>query len=278
MRRFIQRLFNNPRGKDATRINFFVIGVQKGGTTALYRYLSQHPEIQMSSPRKEVHYFDNEDIDWKTTDHNELHKFFDMSAKEVIRGEATPIYIYWPWALPRLYKYNPHSKLILCLRHPTYRAYSGYRFQLAKNHETLSFEEAISTIGRQRVKNSPFGVHRIYSYVERGFYAEQISRLLNLFPRKNILFLRTDMLWTNTSIVLALVERFLGINNIVSKSAQKKYIVPGQSAEIGPISSIARTKLNNIFNSDIMQTSKLTQIDLSDWCNSGYCEPMQPDK
>ena len=197
------------------KVDFFVIGVQKGGTTALYHYLSKHPEIQMSI-QKEVHYFDNENIDWETTNHSELHNFFDWSGGGVIRGEITPIYSYWPCALSRLHKYNSNSKLILCLRHPTYRAYSAYRMEVGRNNETLSFEDAISDIGRQRVKYAPFGVHRVYSYVERGFYAKQIQRLLNLFPRQNILFIRTDMLWLHTSDILVSIEKFLGIGNIVS--------------------------------------------------------------
>ena len=41
-------------------LDFMIVGVQKGGTNALYRFLREHPEIGMSS-RKEVHLFDAPD-------------------------------------------------------------------------------------------------------------------------------------------------------------------------------------------------------------------------
>ena len=259
------------------RIDFFGIGVQKGGTTVLYHYLSQHPGIQMAS-KKEIHHFDNEDIDWQVTNHDELHNFFDWSVDNVIRGEITPSYIYWPFALQRLYKYNPYSKLILLLRHPTYRAYSQWRMNMAKNKETLTFEKCISTIGRQRVKQAHFGAHRVYSYIERCFYAKQIHHLLNIFPRENILFIRTDALYINHTITLTAVENFLDIDNVVSKSAKQKYTSSSLKFDFDNIPHSMRKKLNNIFYSDILETSKLTQLDLSDWCQPDYCEPMERDR
>ena len=101
----------------------------------------------------------------------------------------------------------------LLLRQPSYRAYSHWRMEVGRKQEQHSFEQTISEFwGRSRVRRSPFGVHRIFSYVKRGFYAGQIRRLFKYFPRENILFLRADALWKNTSTVLAKVEAFLSID------------------------------------------------------------------
>ncbi len=42
-----------------TMPNFFIVGAQKAGTTSLYHYLNQHPQIYMS-PIKEPFFFDHE--------------------------------------------------------------------------------------------------------------------------------------------------------------------------------------------------------------------------
>lgn len=98
------------------RLDFFVVGVQKAGTTALHEMLSRRPDIQMASG-KEVHFFDDETINWNEPDCDRLHSRFSWKPARV-RGEATPITIYWPNALERLHAYNPNAKIIVALRHP----------------------------------------------------------------------------------------------------------------------------------------------------------------
>lgn len=163
-------------------IDFFIAGVQKAGTTALAHYLSQHPGIDFCRV-KESHHFDNERLDWSQPDRTGLHRHFDWSLSQRLRGDATPIYTYWPNALDRIRAYNPRAKLIIILRHPSFRAYSHWRMEMARHRETLPFEIAISKSGRQRVAEAPGGVHRTHSYVERGFYAEQVVGVLSRFPR-----------------------------------------------------------------------------------------------
>lgn len=142
------------------RVEFFVAGVQKGGTTALDAMLRQHPEIAMAR-EKEVHFFDDESIDWSAPDYGRLHAAYDAGERR-LRGEATPIYTYWPNALERLRAYNPAAKIIVGLRHPAFRALSHWRMETARGVEAFSFSEAIRT-GRGRVAAAPNGVHREFS-------------------------------------------------------------------------------------------------------------------
>src|SRR6476661_6425498 len=151
--------------------DFFIIGVQKGGTTALDRFLRKHSQVQMAKV-KELHFFDDDSLNWERPDYTRLHEAFDWEAPNpVMRGEATPIYSYWPNSIQRLRNYNRNAKLILSLRHPSFRAYSHWRMEVSRGAENLSFSAAIKPAGRQRVSQSTNGVHRVYSYVERGFYA-----------------------------------------------------------------------------------------------------------
>jgi len=253
-------------------IDFFIAGVQKGGTTALDSFLRQSSSVQMADV-KEVHFFDNENLDWSDPAYLSFHEHFDWSQTSgVIRGEATPVYIYWPKAMERIRRYNPHSKLVICLRHPSYRAHSHWRMETKRSAETLSFDDAISEEGRRRVSNAEGGVHRVYSYVERGFYAQQIRRLHELFPPEQLLFLRTEDLWMRTESTLSRVYRFLNLAASVSVSAA--YIAPTCTDEIGTISKTALLKLNCIFETDISETSCLTGLFLADWMEPDYREPM----
>ena len=260
----------------AGQVDFFIAGVQKGGTTALDQRLRGHPQIRMAR-RKEVHHFDDETVDWTAPDHGRLAEQYDWSLPGVIRGEATPIYIYWPQALHRLRDYAPAAKIILCLRHPTFRAFSQWRMETRRGWESLSFEQAIAPEGRRRVAQAPGGVHRVHSYVERGLYAGQVRTLLSLFPRRQVLFLRMEDLWAEPSACLASVERFLGVGPAVSLDPGRDYVeaVPGAAAPQPPLSERTRAMLDDLYRDDIRETAALTGLDLSDWTLPGYAEPVE---
>ena len=191
------------------RVGFIVIGVQKAGTTALYDYLADEPAIGLSDV-KEVHYFDDETQDWSAPDHAGYHAHFRPDGP-ALRGEATPIYIYWPGALERICAYNPAIRLVLMLRDPVERAWSHWRMETSRGVEREPFGWCIRR-GRQRLfASEPWGHHREFSYVERGFYAAQIDHLFRLFPREQVLVLRAEDLRADPTPVLHRVRSFLGV-------------------------------------------------------------------
>ena len=256
-------------------VDFFIVGAQKAGTTALDQFLRRQAGVQM--PRiKEVHHFDDEvRVDWSAPDHQRLHGFFDWSKMNVIRGEATPIYIFWPHALERIRSYNQQAKLIIGLRHPAFRAYSQWRMQFIQGKETLSFSDVISPSGRGRMQDGSWLSLRLYSYVERGFYARQISRALDLFPRKQIHFYRTDALWKDANNTLGEIAAFLTIE--LDQNIQTQYITPYKPKDIEALDAIQRDYLTGLYREDMLETEKLTGMDLSDWIHPDYEEPMTAD-
>lgn len=166
-----------------------VAGVQKSATSALHHYLRQHPHLQLPE-KKELHFFDNEALNWKSPPYEKYHEAFDITSSGRLKGECTPIYTYWLPSLPRTHSYYSGIKLIICLRDPVARAYSHWRMEVVRNRESLGFSQAIRE-GRTRVSAvaKPKGQHRVFSYVERGFYASQMERVLEYFPRDQILIL-----------------------------------------------------------------------------------------
>ena len=101
-------------------VEFLIAGVQKGGTTALFSFLSRHPKLFLP-PCKEVHYFDDESVDWQSPDYSRLDAYFRDRSSGQIAGEATPIYTYWQPSAERIQRYNPAMRLIVLLRDPSGR-------------------------------------------------------------------------------------------------------------------------------------------------------------
>lgn len=251
------------------RVDFFIAGVQKGGTTALDAMLRDHPQIQMARV-KEVHFFDNDSLDWSSPNLDYLHNRFDWTVENVVRGEATPVYIYWRGALCRLKAYNPEARVLVALRHPSFRAFSHWAMSVARGKEPLSFIEAITT-GRARVREATSGQHRIFSYVERGYYERQITELKSLFPGSQLHFLRTDLLWVNPPGEIGRIERFLALDAVL-KPAQS-YVVPLHSARGHTMSAQARALLDELYRPTIDALGALTGLDFDDWKLPDYSEP-----
>jgi hypothetical protein len=192
------------------RLAFLVAGVQKAGTSALHDYLSDVPGFQLP-PSKELHFFDDErTVDWASPDYRGLHESF--VADDRLRGEATPITLYWPRALERVAAYNPAMRLVLLFRDPVGRAFSHWQMEWARGAERLPFAQAIRD-GRARMAGSaPVpGFDRVASYVERGFYGRQLARAIRLFGNERILCLEQDALARDPDAVVAQVCRFLGV-------------------------------------------------------------------
>ena len=187
-----------------------VIGAQKAGTTALFDYLSDDPRFNLSR-EKETHFFDDESQDWSAPDYAAYHAWFDME-RPGLKGEATPIYVFWPGSLERLRAYNPDARLILMLRDPVQRAFSNWQMEYARGTETLPFSEAIRE-GRRRLAGLPPADpdRRVFTYVERGFYGAQAQRLLSLFPRGQLLIERAEDLRADPNAVVGRVCAFLGL-------------------------------------------------------------------
>jgi hypothetical protein len=258
-------------------IQFFICGVQKGGTTALSRFLGQHPDIAMPAC-KELHFFDDESIDWATPDYGRLDSPFQGLSPLRQRGDATPIYCYWPQAMERLRAYNPNAKLIILLRHPVLRAWSHWRMEVTRGCDSMPFSEAIRASGRERVRVARGGVHRVFSYVERGFYAPQIERILGLFPRQQLLVMRTDTLWSEFDASMKHIQAFLEVPCI--QSLERQYVVPLPSGPPTPLANEDAEYLNSLYAEDILQTQRLTGLDLGDWLKAPelFQEPMGPHR
>lgn len=207
--------------------SFIIIGAQRCGTTSLYDYLSNHPQI-IPSPVKELFYFD----DYYTRPINWYKSFFptekqkeklerDLVAR-VITGEASPSYFFHPYAARRIKETLPQVKLILVLRDPIERAYSHYNHIRRLNREPLSFEEAIEkeqeriTPDIEKLNKDEFykaDHRRDYSYLTRGYYAKQLTEWYKYFPKEQLLVVQSEEFYKDTPRVYNEIVEYLGLNS-----------------------------------------------------------------
>lgn len=189
--------------------NFLVIGAAKAGTSSLYHYLKQHPQIYMSS-EKEPRFFalEGEKLEFggpaqginqgSVTSLEAYCQLFEGVTDQIAIGEASTLYLSSPKAPQRIKHYLPNAKLIAVLRDPAERAFSSYMHLVRDGYETLSFVEALEKeASRLQEKWQP-----LWYYKQRGFYYEQLKRYFELFKPEQIkVYLYEDLAADSTAVV-----------------------------------------------------------------------------
>lgn len=241
------------------KINFLIIGAQKAGTTALDSYLRQHPDITLSI-KKEVHFFDNEAFFQKEIDYKEYHKNFPKNITTPIIGEATPIYMYWNQSVKRIWEYNSKIKLIILLRNPIERAYSHWNMEYSKGKETLPFFEAIQKES-ERCKIASPHKHRVYSYIDRGYYTKQLKEVQKYFPQNQIFILKQEELIQNYQKALDKITLFLDISKFNFSELHNVHTGGYKDS----MNNESYQYLHNIFIEEIKSLEKMLNWDCRSW-------------
>jgi hypothetical protein len=217
--------------------NFIIIGAQKAGTTALYRYLEEHPDIYMS-PDKEPRFFANAEdrngvFPYKTQQDYET--LFSGVAGQRAIGEASTLYLHSETAPARIKALIPDVRLIALLRNPVERAYSAYNFRVREGHETRgSFRQVLDDELRHVEAHDGQSI-----YLARGMYATQLARYFALFDRSQIRLYTYERFTGNPGEVLADICDFIGVGRDGSVDTTRKYNV----SEI-PRNRVARLFVN----------------------------------
>lgn len=251
------------------RVGLFLVGAQKSGTSSLHACLKRHPDL--AAPlRKEPHYFDDEHRDWadpagEAVDHRAYHALFGLRADYRLRYDATPIYGFWPKSLARIKAYNPAARLIFLLRDPFERALSHWCMEWARGEEALPFADAIRH-GRGRLPQDRLDdpAWRTYSYVERGYYGRQAVRALALFPRRQLLFLRSDEFARDQRGTLARIADFLEIAPFPDMEPQRENM--RREAPYPALAALAdQAMIRAELAVDTALLGRMTGLDVADW-------------
>jgi hypothetical protein len=196
------------------RVNFLIAGTQKGGTSALDLYLREHPQICMADG-KEVHFFDRDRYfpEGASPDYSFYHHSFSPRAPDLVVGEATPVYMYWRDAPRRIRQYNPDMKLVFILRNPMFRAFSHWNMQRQKMRDLLPFWLAIRTES-ERCRDALPRQSKVFSYIDRGLYFQQLQRYWAHFVKAQTLVLRCEELKASPKDAVNKVCALLGVSPV----------------------------------------------------------------
>ena len=211
--------------------NLFIVGAAKSGTTSLHNYLNQHPDIFMCNP-KEPHYLINKEIGVDritvgVTEKSEYENLFSEGQDKKYRGESSVMYLMYPEiVIPKIKKnYLENTKIIIMLRNPVERAYSGFhhvrRYNVKENIQ--DFTEAWN-LSEERYFNQR-DMTPASRYQELGLYYNQVQSYLNEF-KDNLHIIIYDDYKSDFKSEMNKVFDFLDLENIEIDS-DKRYMVGG---------------------------------------------------
>ena len=234
----------------ATKLpNFFIAGTGKAGTTSLYDYLRQHPQIYMS-PVKEPGYFAAEiraenlsapvqrhvrrqsrelpkvlhdgrpvkPLGWLAGDWEDYLRLFQNANGARAIGEASAAYLWSETAARNIHAAIPGARIIVILRDPAERAFSQYLHQVSVGLTRSTFREHLQECARGGHKE----FSHLYPFLEVGLYYRQVKRFLDAFPREQIRIYRYEDAWRKPARMLADVFTFLGVDSGFSVDTSKR--------------------------------------------------------
>ena len=200
------------------KIDIFIAGFQKAGTTSLLRYLSENPRV-LSHPQVEMSYFYN-DAEFSKGYNNIYNNYFSFNHKNgdyLLLAKnanlATKVE-----GIKRLYSHNPETKIILILREPVERAYSAYLMNVRNSGQKMTFEEMIDYALKN--KSHWFYYHMILGF---GVYAKHIKSIYSIFPKKNVYLLLSKELKDNPDKQILNISTWLGIEAWLDYNKVKIY-------------------------------------------------------
>lgn len=225
--------------------DFFIVGAPKCGTTSMYNYLRQHPQIFMPEV-KEPHYFAG-DLTYirperRIADWSKYLSLFENATSDQRVGEASTGYMNSKIAAKQIYEFNPEAQIIIMLRNPIEMMRSLHSHRLYHGIENITdFGKALEAEQyRKRGERMP----RIPSLVEGCYYREiadfvpQVNRYLDLFPREQILFIIYENFKENWEEEYRRVLEFLGVDSTFTPLP--KVYKPNRFVRVGWLNRIVR--------------------------------------
>jgi hypothetical protein len=267
-------------------VDFFLIGAVKAGTTSMYRYLGQHPAIEMSRANW-TRFFHVDgggpDFDVLSAKHGpalrreSMGRFrlmchagvsrsfdsyldqWDRSQEGMIRGEVAPTYMYDPYACERIRFRFPEARILIILREPVQRAISHFVMDLANNW--VPEKDLLAALKREpwRVDEFWWGLRH---YLRHGLYSRYLPRILEVFGRDRCRVLLYDDLVSSPDSFMDEVTDFLGVERIAFDLTRRHNQAPISKPALD---ASALASLHRFFRADVLRTQDIIGRDLGRW-------------
>ncbi len=251
--------------------NFFIVGGPKAGTTSLYHYLDQHPDIYMSPMKEPSHFcyemrpenFEASYRKWAIEAEEDVRRYlhgpmdhkrsggmvrewsdylrlFAAATTQRAVGEASVSYLWSKTAAAAIASRIPHGRVIMVLRSPADRAFSQYLHYLNDGYVTQSFREHVRA--SLRLSGEGLGIHE--PFLEMGFYADQVQRYLDHFPREQIGIWLYEVAKARPREFMQDVLKFLEVDSTFTPDTSKRYHEPRIPWMIKPNRILRRARMS----------------------------------
>ncbi|MGH7553532.1 MAG: sulfotransferase [Longimicrobiales bacterium] len=215
--------------------NFLIIGAVRSGTSSLYQYVRQHPEVFVSKVKEPTFFrFVDADLpsgvpgaDWlqenAVTTRREYEALFTTAAGARAIGEGSATYLSDPEVPARIQATIPGVRLVAILRDPAERAYANYRgLRRDGIDRTPTFEDALRDEERGKRDSWPLA-----GLVRVGFYHKWLSGYYALFPREQVRVYLFEDLVSNASALMRDLFAFLDVDPRFVPDVSRRYGATG---------------------------------------------------
>ena len=236
--------------------DFIGVGAQKAGTTWWYSLIEAHPRVTPRT-RKELHFFaDFWHREFRDGDISRYHSYFPRP-EGTLSGEWTPRYMSDFWTSTLLERAAPAAKILVLLRDPVARYVSGL---------TVGLGDGLP----------PFHPDVAQDALARGFYHEQLVRLLECFAREQVLVLQYEICRRNVLAELTRTYRFLGVDDSFVPEGAHERVNPTEDKVDVPRETSERVAA--LYRNDVARLAEaFPEIDVTLWPPFADLAPVAKD-
>lgn len=213
--------------------NFLLVGAVKSGSTSLYFWLKQHPEIFMSPVKEPCYFLPNHSYYLRLKQHPEIFYFlpgrgydnwgdyvnlFSNAVDKKAIGEASVDYLYCPESPQRILDELGRVRILISLRNPVDRAYSLYLMMVREGYELMDTFENALTVEELRFNSKEFQEKCTfyfpdYLYFRSGLYYQQVKRYIDTFGKDRVMIILFDDMVSNPIHTYKHICRFLQVDD-----------------------------------------------------------------
>lgn len=229
----------SPMELQADLPDFLLVGAAKSGTSSLYSYLVQHPEVFLPAV-KEPNYFAYRGMPLDTggpkaadmlekllhkktvTRLDEYKALYSPAKTGQTSGDCSPRYLYYPNAPEAIHELIPEARIVMILRNPIDRAYSHYLMNRQRDLEPEDLFLQAAHLENERIEQ---GWGWDWHYLQVGMYGQQLQRYYKRFPAENILIILHDELVADVQGVVRKIFQFIGVDEDFLPDTGRRYKV-----------------------------------------------------
>jgi hypothetical protein len=237
--------------------NLVVAGAPKCGTTSLYHYLRQHPEVYLPT-RKELHYFTRQELARDTAGPGDAtvlqHLCADRAAYEAeyvaagdqpVLGDISPSYFDFAEVAPAIRRELPGARVVILLRDPIAKAFSQYMHLVRDGREPLPFYQALQA----EAERTRRGWSMIWRYAGSSRYAGRVRHYLDAFGPERVRVYRFEDFIADPQATLSELWHWLGIDATIrvdttrafnASSRPRSRLVASLISKRSPLAAMAR--------------------------------------